>query len=177
MTRKFMMFLKLSLIVGSGALAWWAFSLPEREANRLEQEGTGGVLGRIVPKPVELPAFGNPPERDDVREIDDIPPNRVELVQNPDGWHLPKVLAAVDHRDQEKMRKAAEYRNLGNAISVWWWFVPVAVALLLFVKLPKRRLIVESAATERPEMELIAQLIELERLRQAKPEAGKEGSQ
>ena len=158
-------------IVAITVLMWWLPGWAEERANRLELEGTARppmVPDRIV---------------NGVREFDDIPPSSVELVPNPDGSHLPMILAPKDPVQKEQLRQAAIYRNVSNATKHRWWYPSLALTGLLVLSkttnLLQRPAESEEAeiavneddmeAAHKREMEKLDKLIELERLRQALP--------
>ena len=175
-----MTMLKILAIIAIGVLAWWIPGCALDEANSLEQEGTGGVPGRIIPDPVPKPfkAPSDPPCQK--REVNDFRPRRVELVPNPDGDHLPKILSPIDPVQKEQLRQAGIYRRVRNATKDWWWYVPLALTVLLIVSkttsLFQRRAEIEPVekavedgeieASHKREMEKLDKLIELERLKQ-----------
>lgn len=118
-----------------------------------------------------------------VREFDDFRPRSVELVPNPDRPHLPKILAPIDPVKKEQLRQAAIYRNVSNATKDRWWYLPLALIGLLLLgeatgllqrpaasqEAGKAVNENETEAAHKREMEKLDRLIELERLRQARP--------
>jgi ParB/RepB/Spo0J family partition protein len=198
--RKLSMFkLKLLAIIVIGVCAWWVPDWAEHQANRLEQEGTGGDLGCVVPPPVPRPVVAAAPEKDAPQgnhnaaiddfpqpnpAVDDFPLPRAVLEPDPEGAWVEPILVPVDPADKEKLRQAGIYRNVSNVTKGMWWYLPVGLAALLVLSQTtsvfKRRPapVEEVAANDAGDkLDMEALLAELEKLRQAKPalpEAGKE---
>jgi hypothetical protein len=173
-----MTMLKILAIIAIGVLAWWIPDWTEKRANRLAQEGTGCDPDR---EPVVIPSIRKPVDQQP--SFDDVPLPAAKLETNPNGSDLPPILVPVDPVARAKLDQAVLYSKVSNATKDRWWYIPLALIGLLVlsktISLLSRHAEgekVENAVDENEteaahnrEMEKLDKLIELERLKQARP--------
>ena len=170
-----MTMLKVLAITAISVLAWWIPIWAGERADRLELEGTD-ISNPTIHRDEPIVRVNG------VRQFDDVPLDAVIGIDRPDGSET-KIFAPADPDQQEMLKKAAVYRNVSNATTDWWWYLPLALSVLLIVskatslfQRPTESETVEKAvdhsateAAHKREMEKLDKLIELERLKQSRP--------
>jgi hypothetical protein len=127
----------------------WIGGYAERQANRLEQEGTGRDPDRA---PIPPPVIGQKYPKQ-LREMDDVAMPSAMPEKQPDGS---SVQVSVDPVHREKLAQAVFYRSVSNVTKGWWWVVPAGLAGLLVVR--RLRPQGESQASIEPAKEVPSEL-------------------
>jgi hypothetical protein len=187
--------LKLLAVLALGVAAWYIPRHIIAEADELAAAATGAP-----PPGTRVPV---PNSSEDIRDRearltspiveDDIQPRRNHNVPNPEDPHGPPILVRDDPAERSMLEQACARRTLGLRLGVYLWAVPVLATVMLLLgwlhrpsRDPLAGEVGEIAApvgtadatddAHKREMEKLALLIELERLKAGvakAPEAGK----